>query len=137
MIAAQSISKSIAISKLEPALLQDAIRPYFIELNHAAALRENMKTRPAFCRPLTEEAYKTFKHDFYRNEEKTRQDLPNLHDYDARALSGMTHIELFSYPVWEDGGEDGIEDGAYYVLFDYSQRDPLTRDARIVRLNVR
>lgn len=48
MIAAQSISKSIAISKLEPALLQDAIRPYFIELNHAAALRENMKTAPCF-----------------------------------------------------------------------------------------
>ena len=48
MIAAQSISKSISNSKLEPALLQDAIRPYFIELNHADALRENMKTAPCF-----------------------------------------------------------------------------------------
>ena len=100
-------------------------------------LRENMKTRPAFCRPLTEDAYKTFKHDFYRNEEKTRQYLPDLHDYDARALSGMTHIELFSYPVWEDGKENVREAGAYYVLFDYSQRDPLTRDARTIRLNTR
>lgn len=104
-------------------------------------LRENMKTRPAFCRPLTEEAYKNFRHAFYREEEKTREYLPDLHDYDARALSGMTHIELFSYPIWEDGVEDGIEDGieagAYYVLFDYSQRDPLTRDARTVRLNTR
>ena len=88
-----------------------------------------MKTRPAFCRPLTEEAYKNFRHAFYREEEKTREYLPDLHDYDARALSGMTHIELFSYPV----GEDAEEAGAYYVLFDYSQRDPLTRDARIVR----
>ena len=110
---------------------------YTDALTYDLYLRENMKTRPAFCRPLTEEAYKNFRHAFYREKEKTREYLPDLHDYDARALSGMTHIELFSYPVWEDGGEDGIEDGAYYVLFDYSQRDPLTRDARIVRLNVR
>ncbi len=95
-------------------------------------LRENMKTRPAFCRPLTADTYKTFKHDFYRNEEKTRKYLPGLSGHDAKALSGMTHIELFSYPVWEDLKEEVKEAGEYYVLFDYSQRDPLTGDARII-----
>lgn len=48
MIAMQSIHNSVSKSKLEPQKLQDAIRPYFIELNHADALQENLKAAPPF-----------------------------------------------------------------------------------------
>jgi len=44
----------------------------------------------------------------------------------------MTHLEKFSYPVWE-AEQDGIAAGTErYVLFDYSERDPLTKDAHTV-----
>ena len=43
MIAMDSICTSIARSKLDPQELNGAIHPYFIELNHAKDLEENLK----------------------------------------------------------------------------------------------
>ena len=45
----------------------------------------------------------------------------------------MTHLEPFSYPVWDmekmlAAPEKGQE---RYVLFDYSVRDPLTKEAKV------
>ncbi len=103
-------------------------------------LRENLKSRPAFCKALTDEKYKRFRQDFYRKEEKERRFLPGLCEYDARQLSGMTHIEAFSYPVWDikelidrkNGGAEVKKDAEdTYILFDYSRRDPLTKDASV------
>lgn len=109
-------------------------------LTYDLYLRENMKSRPGFCRPLTDGSYKQFRHEFYREEEKSRRLLPDLKDYDARQLLGMTHLEPFSYPVWDpdelirrkDIGktiEKDVKDT--YILFDYSTRDPLTKEAAI------
>ena len=97
-----------------------------------------MKSRPAFCRNLTEEGYKNYRRAFYKEEEKTRQYLPNLRDYDGRQLSGMTHLEPFAYPVWDTEellrrrSEPQItgNPNEQYILFDYSERDPLSGEAR-------
>ncbi|MCR5283483.1 MAG: B12-binding domain-containing radical SAM protein [Lachnospiraceae bacterium] len=103
-------------------------------------LRENMKSRPQFCKSLSGEPYKAFRKDFYRREEQTRDYLPHLSNYDGRQLSGMTHIEPFVYPVWDREmlGKMTAEDllseqhpADRYVLFDYSVRDPLSREAAI------
>ena len=97
-------------------------------------LRENMKSRPEFCRSLTNEAYKNFRHAFYQEEEKTRRYLPDLKQHDSRQLSGITHLEPFSYPVWDTESFDQWEEGdasgeERYILFDYTRKDPLTKEA--------
>lgn len=116
-------------------------------LTYDLYLRENIKSRPDFCRPLTDKEYKDFRHDFYKQEEKSGSLLPGLRGLDAKALSGVTHLEAFTYPVWEMGAFAGETsagetfagenfDGriSRYVLFDYSVRDPLTKDAVTVVL---
>ncbi len=114
-------------------------------LTYDLYLRENLKNRPAFCRALTDEKYKRFRHDFYREEERERRFLSRLDGYDARQLSGMTHIEAFSYPVWDIKELTGRKNGRAavrkaaedtYILFDYSERDPLTKDAAVSLLSV-
>ena len=102
-------------------------------LTYDLYLREKMKSRPDFCKSLTDEEHKSYRHVFYREEEKGRRYLPGLCQYDARQLSGMTHLEPFSYPVWDmekmlAAPEKGQE---RYVLFDYSVRDPLTKEAKV------
>ena len=100
-------------------------------LTYDLYLRENMKSRPGFCKMLTDEKYKEFRHAFYRKEEKTRYYLPELSQYDGRQLSGMTHLEPFIYSVWDIENIEVPEKGQEkYVLFDYSVKDPLTREAK-------
>lgn len=57
-------------------------------------------------------------------------------DYEARQLSGMTHLEPFSYPVWDEEklSVHNIEmlPDEKYILFDYSERDQLFNEARII-----
>lgn len=48
MIAARCIQSSTGRSSLKPWEVQDAIHPYFIELNHAEELRNNMSSAPSF-----------------------------------------------------------------------------------------
>ena len=102
-------------------------------LTYDLYLRENMKSRPVFCRSLTSETYKNFRHAFYREEEKTRRYLPHLSQYDGRRLSGITHLEPFSRPVWDPEYPDHRKacepSKEWYVLFDYTRKDPLTKDA--------
>ena len=86
-------------------------------LTYDLYLRENVKSRPDFCRPLTDEKYKI---------------LRRAHS--GRQHAGATHIEPFSYPVWYTeeliamkGSKKTRED--LYLLFDYSKKDPLSKEA--------
>ncbi len=122
-------------------------RDLYIELlTFDLYLRENMKSRPQFCKPLVDESYKAFRRSFYRQEEATRAYLPNLSSYDGRQLSGMTHLEPFSYPVWDVHGICGEMKAdprteklskEQYVLFDYSVKDPLSKEAAILFVDVK
>ena len=98
-------------------------------LTYDLYLRENMKSRPEFCKDLSDATYKDFRHAFYKEEEKTRQYLPNLSQYDARQLAGMTHLECFEYPVWDPERLVAGERAPKYLLFDYSEKNPLTKEA--------
>ena len=103
-------------------------------LTYDMYLREKLKSRPDFAKDLG--AYKDCFRDFYKQEEECREYLPAYETYDSKQLSRMTHLEPFTYPVWERMKRDvtsattaAKED---FVLFDYQERSPLTGEARTV-----
>lgn len=101
-------------------------------------LRENMKTAPAFANDFT--MYKTYLREFYQQEEKDRILLPAYFQYDSRQLAKMTHVEFFHYPVWEKDFSSVKEiikkkrEQLQPVLFDYKERNLITKDCRFVKL---
>ena len=101
-------------------------------------LRENMKTAPSFAKDNS--AYKEYLRTFYQKEEEERKYLPDYTQYDSRQMAKMTHVEFFTYPVWEKRvpKQNGILswrlNSPQPVLFDYKERDVITKDCRIVRL---
>lgn len=84
-------------------------------------LRENAKSRPEFAGEykVSKEALRTF----YEKEEAQRRYLPAYRDYDRNQMRKMTHLEYFA--------QKGI-----YVLFDYRERNALSRDARACRVEI-
>lgn len=110
-------------------------------LTYDMYLRENLKSRPDFAKEL--EPYKERMRDFYQQEERQRKYLPHYGGYDWKQLGKMTHLEPFSWPVWdreqmevryeagekeETEGEPGQES---FVLFDYRIRNPLNYEAAV------
>lgn len=81
-------------------------------------LRENVKSRPSFARDQS--PYKQAVRQFFQREEKSPLYLTDYEGYDSRQMSKMAHIEAMG---------DGT-----LVLFDYRHRDPLTYNARAVRI---
>ena len=99
-------------------------------------LRENAKSRPAFCGDLSR--YWDEMCIFYQKEEKNPRYLENYSGYRARQVMKMTHMEPFYYDVWDSG--KGVESKRHhsprFVLFDYEKRSPVTGQAqsRVVEL---
>ena len=83
-------------------------------------LRENAKTRPAWAKEQASDRPQMVQ--FYKKEEETHVFLPGYEAYNWKQLMKMTHMEHFYY---SDGKEE-----EHWMLFDYRERDPLTRDAR-------
>ena len=81
-------------------------------------LRENVKSRPSFARDQS--PYKQAVRQFFQREEESPRYLMDYEGYDSRQMSKMAHIEAMG---------DGT-----LVLFDYRHRDPLTYNARAVRI---
>ena len=81
-------------------------------------LRENVKSRPTFARDLSDS--KDFVREFFQREEKTPEHLSGYEGYDSRKKAKMAHLEP-------------LRDGTY-LLFDYKKRDPLSYNARTVRV---
>lgn len=82
-------------------------------------LRENAKTRPAWAEDLA--IRKEERIAFYKREEEERKYLKGYEGYNWKQLGKMTHLEHFTM-------KEGVPEN-HWVLFDYSQRDPLTYDA--------
>ena len=80
-------------------------------------LRENAKNRPPFSQDNSK--YKNIIKDFYKSE-MAREKLPGYEDYDSRQLERMTHMEVFSLC-----GKN------IYVLFDYENRNALSKEAKL------
>ena len=81
-------------------------------------LRENVKSRPTFARDLSD--FKDFVREFFQREEKTPEHLSGYEGYDSRQMAKMAHLEPLRYGT--------------YLLFDYKKRDPLSYNARTVRV---
>ena len=99
-------------------------------------LREKAKSRPSFAG--NQEIYRDRIWEFYCREEEKPEYLPDYKEYHARQTLKMTHMEAFTYPVWEREAEKtcGKLIEASFVLFDYMRRNPLTGDARFERVNM-
>lgn len=93
-------------------------------------LRENLKSRPAFalCWQQGEEEKEQVR-SFYRQEAQTPQYLTGYEGYQPQQLMKMTHIEYFTYPVWQQNMKMTQLSQKTAILFDYQKRDPLTYDA--------
>ena len=93
-------------------------------------LRENLKSRPAFalCWQQGEEEKEQVR-AFYRQEAQTPQYLTGYEGYQPQQLMKMTHIEYFTYPVWQQNMKTTQLSQKTAILFDYQKRDPLTYDA--------
>ena len=102
-------------------------------LTYDIYLRENMKSRPGFARDL--EGDKGRFREFYNDAFRLRKMLPGYEEFQPRQIARMTHLEMFSYPVWESrgGAEWKMEKLAEQrmVLFDYRKRSPLTNEAEV------
>ena len=81
-------------------------------------LRENVKSLPTFARDLSDS--KDFVRELFQREEKTPEHLSGYEGYDSRQMAKMAHLEP-------------LRDGTY-LLFDYKKRDPLSYNARTVRV---
>lgn len=103
-------------------------------LTYDIYLRENMKSRPAFAKDLSE--YKGRIRDFYGDESRLREMLPDYGEYQPKQIARMTHAEVFRYPVWEakTGGDLGEMKIPGMVVFDYARRSPLTGEAVVILL---
>ncbi|MBR3683617.1 MAG: B12-binding domain-containing radical SAM protein [Lachnospiraceae bacterium] len=98
-------------------------------------LRENLKSRPEFAG--SKDLYYDVKMDWYKNEEQVKEMLPNYTGYQAKQVSKMTHMEYFSYPVWDEKAlQAATGKGDYFILFDYQRRNPLNEDAYYVEVRV-
>lgn len=93
-------------------------------------LRENVKSRPDFASFLAIE--KEIVRTFYEKEVENSKYLSGYEQFDAKQMARMTHLERFTYPVWNTGYEDIVVplDGERYVLFDYKERNPLNYEAK-------
>ncbi|MGN0331011.1 MAG: B12-binding domain-containing radical SAM protein [Kineothrix sp.] len=99
-------------------------------LTYDVYLREKMKTRPGFA-PAAERERSRIR-AFY-DSGRAGEELPAYKAFRPAQVARMTHAEVFTYPVWETAGEgfpSRLEEPVL-VLFDYKERDPLTRQAGI------
>ena len=104
--------------KLENGGVSEKLEQYRDLLMTDLYLRENVKSRPTFARDLSDS--KDFVREFFQREEKTPEHLSGYEGYDSRQMAKMAHLEP-------------LRDGTY-LLFDYKKRDPLSYNARTVRV---
>ena len=85
-------------------------------------LRENAKNRPEFAGEyrLSKEEVRLF----YEEEAESHRYLPDYGQYDRNQMRRMTHLEYFPH----------LEE---LLLFDYAVRNPLTKEARTVKVDTR
>lgn len=112
--------------------LPQSVEPVKELLVYDLYLRENMKTRPAFA--SSQEAYKD---QYYKVCKQIQEQLqsgeneafPGYEGCSAKQLVRMLHIEHFTYDIAElvATGQERKADSDW--IFDYKNRNPLTKEA--------
>lgn len=90
-------------------------------------LRENLKSRPSFAKDESE--YKEFVRKFYMNQEKENTVFVDYEGYNLKQIKRMTHIEKLQINPFTMKNEET------YILFDYKNRNPLTYEARTIKIH--
>ena len=106
-------------------------------------LREKAKSRPSFAKDI--HAYYPEISAFYKKEEKMPELLANYsaRGYDSKQMMRMTHMDLFSYPVWDEKWLEEAQlnqlhaEPETFVLFDYEIRDPLNHAAHCTTIRLK
>jgi hypothetical protein len=102
--------------------VQEAIHRMEELLTLDCYLRENAKTRPAWAEE--QGPYHDTIARFYQEEARQPRYLPNHQAMTWKQTMRMTHLEHFTHDPLTTGTS-----GEYWLLFDYTRRDPLTGDA--------
>lgn len=94
--------------------------------------RENLKSRPFFARDDSEPQWRRAEQLFYQNFAQSEKYLPGYQAYDWKQILRMTHLERFDYDVLRYLEEGKLECKKSVLLFDYQERNPLNKQARVV-----
>ncbi len=93
--------------------------------------RENLKSRPDFAEDGRNAGQYLAAQAFYKNECLMDKYLPEYQGYGWKQILRMTHLEFFAYDILRYISGDGLESRKCVLLFDYRQRNPLNRQARV------
>lgn len=94
--------------------------------------RENLKSRPSFAKDDSDSQWRQTEQIFYQTDSHIEKYLPGYQTYDWKQILRMTHLERFDYDVIRYLEEGGLEHKNSVLLFDYQERNPLNKQARIV-----
>ena len=94
--------------------------------------RENLKTRPFFAKDDSDPQWRRAEQIFYQNFAHSEKYLPGYREYDWKQTLRMTHLERFDYDVLRYLEEGKLECKKSVLLFDYRQRNPLNKQARVL-----
>ncbi len=96
-------------------------------------LRENMKSRPAWADDLS--AFRQQWKEMYKNcgDELFPEEWENDF-YDSKKAANRSHMERFHFDAVRLMEKGILEEKDCFCLFDYSRRNPLNKNARIVTL---
>lgn len=90
-------------------------------------LQEKIKKYPTWYQPSSSD--EKLSRNFFRNEGKVHKYLPELEKATGKQLSRTCHLKVFRDGRFIKGSGEGLEQVA---LFDYSYRNPLNHEPRIV-----
>lgn len=94
--------------------------------------RENLKSRPFFAKDDSEPQWRQTEQTFYQTTSLSEKYLPSYQAYEWKQMLRMTHLERFDYDVLQYLEEGKLECKKSVLLFDYQQRNPLNKQARVV-----
>lgn len=99
-------------------------------------LRENMKSRPEWAQDVS--LFRQQWKEMYRN--RGAELFPEEWEkglYDSKKAANRSHMEKFHFDAVRLVEEGILEEKACFCLFDYSRRNPLNKNARIVTLAIK
>ena len=94
--------------------------------------RENLKSRPFFAKDDSNPQWRRTEQRFYQTFGQSEKYLPGYQAYEWKQILRMTHLERFDYDVLQYLEEGKLECKKSVLLFDYQQRNPLNKQARVV-----
>lgn len=93
-------------------------------------LRENIKTRPDFCRDINEDKETIW--NFYNSKENIEQFLPDYMNQNVKQIKRLTHMEHFTIHIEETAKSGSVQQENCFYLFDYQNRN-FCQEAKVIK----